>query len=93
LVQVIERETPEGGYELSRRTLSPASPWSDALYLDSAGQWYVVEAQLGADGKPAKLIKDGKQTKLNIYDRKVFASEADIPAGMLLGQTKFDRLK
>ncbi|MCY0916227.1 DNA translocase FtsK [Massilia antarctica] len=93
LVQVIERETPEGGYELSRRTLSPASPWSDALYLNSAGQWYVVEAQLGADGKPAKLIKDGKQTKLNIYDRKVFASEADIPTGMLLGQTKFDRLK
>jgi N12 class adenine-specific DNA methylase len=93
LEQVTERETPEGSFELTKRTLSAVSPWSDALYMNSAGQWYTIEAQIGEDGKPVKLVKDGKTTKLNVYDRKVFASEADIPSGMLLGQARYERLK
>lgn len=93
LEQVVERETPEGAFELTRRTLSPASPWSDALYMNSSGQWYTIVAVLDDDGKPVKQVKDGKPTKLNVYDRKVFANESDIPAGMLLGQTRFERLR
>jgi hypothetical protein len=38
LVQVFERETPEGGHELARRVLTPSSPWSDRLFQDAAGQ-------------------------------------------------------
>lgn len=93
LMQVVERETPEGGYELTRRALAPTSPWSDQLYLDRDGKWYTVEAVTGADGKPLKVIKDGKPTKRNVYDRKVFGSESAVPATMLLGQTRFERLK
>jgi N12 class adenine-specific DNA methylase/ribosomal protein S18 acetylase RimI-like enzyme len=93
LMQVIERETPEGGYELTRRVLSPTSPWSDQLYLDRNGQWYSVEAVNGTDGKPLKVIKDGKVTKRNVYERKSFGSDAEIPASMQLGQTRFERLK
>lgn len=91
--QIVERETPEGGYELAKRTLTPASPWSDQLYMNSDGKWYTVAAVMGEDGKPVKEVKDGKATKRNVYERQVFASEADIPASMLLGQTRHDRLK
>lgn len=93
LMQVIERETPEGGYELTRRALSPVSPWSDKLYMDSRGQWYTVDVVNGTDGKPLKVIKDGKVTKRNVVERTSYASEADIPASMQLGQTRFERLK
>lgn len=93
LMQVIERETPEGGYELTRRALSPVSPWSDKLYMDSRGQWYTVDVVNGSDGKPLKVIKDGKVTKRNVVERTSYASEADIPASMQLGATRFERLK
>lgn len=93
LEQVIERETPEGAYELTKRALTPAAPWSDALYMNGDGKWYTVEAKLDNDGKPVKQVKDGKPTKLNVYERKVFDTDADIPASMLLGQSRYDRLK
>lgn len=93
LEQVIERETPEGAYELAKRSLTAASPWSDQLYMNSAGKWYTIEPVLGENGKPVKVMKGDKATNLNVYDRKVFENESDIPASMLLGEGRFDRLK
>jgi N12 class adenine-specific DNA methylase len=93
LHQVVERETPEGAFELTRRILAPESPWSDALYMDRDGKWYTIEAQMDEHGKPVKQVKNGKTTNLNVYDRKVFTSEADIPSAMLLGKTRYERLR
>ena len=90
--QVYERETPEGDYELAKRALTEVSPWSESLYQDEKGNWYTIEAKLDAEGKPEKVQKNGKATNINVYDRKMFASEADIPAGMLLGKKKLNRL-
>jgi N12 class adenine-specific DNA methylase len=93
LVQVIERETPEGGHELSKRTLSPASPWSDRLFQDALGRWYSNEVVLDDDGKPVKEKRGDKTINRNVVARKVYATEADIPASLLLGQSRFERLQ
>lgn len=93
LQQVIERESGDGTYELAKRELSPSSPWSAEIYQNKDGQWYKVEAVLDEGGKTKKVVKDGVATKLNVYERKIFASEADIPSGLLLGESKFTRLK
>src|SRR5207245_8790076 len=71
LQQVIEREPREGDYELAKRTLSPSSPWSDQLYQNSSGHWYKLEAAVGADGKPLKMMNGDKPTSRNVYTRTV----------------------
>jgi len=91
--QVIERETPEGDYELTKRALSPASPWAPDLYMNAEGKWYKIEPVLDADGKNVKMMKSEIPTNRNLYERKVFANESDIPSGALLGATRFSRLK
>lgn len=92
LVQIIERETPEGDYEPLKRTLTEASPWSDSLMMDAQGRWYTQTPKLDADGAPVKVMKGDRATNLNVYERKTFANEADIPASMRLGKLNFDRL-
>jgi N12 class adenine-specific DNA methylase len=99
LNQVIERETPQGDYELAKRVLTPASPWSSTLYLDDKGRWYRMESVLDEKGKPAKrtvidpTTGEPVATKQNLYERKVYANEAEIPASLLLGEAKYGRLK
>lgn len=83
--QVFERETPEGGYELARREILPTSPWSDQLLQNKDGKWYRLVQIMDDKGKPAKVMKDGKPTKRNLYTREVFDSVADVPAGLRLG--------
>ena len=61
---------PPAGYEMTRRVVTPESPWSRQLYLDSEGKYYTLEAV----GK-----KEG--TKRNIYARKYFPNN-DVPGGM-----------
>ena len=92
LQQVVERETPEGGHELAKRELTAASPWSDTLLQQSDGKWYTLEVKLDEKGQPVKVVKGDKTTKLNVYERKVYDSEAQIPAGLLLGDAKYARL-
>lgn len=92
LEQVVERETPEGEYELAKRLLTPESPWSESLYQDANGNWYTITAKLDEAGNKVKLVKNGKATKLNVYERNVFASTADIPKGLLLGPKRYERL-
>lgn len=87
LEQVLERETPEGDYELTKRPLTAESPWSSALAMDKDGRWYREIQKLDAKGKP---VKSGR---LNVYEREVFASEADIPKNLLLGEARFERLQ
>lgn len=93
LSQVVERETPSGEYEMSKRTLSPEAPWSPNLYLDERGRWFSLEVELDEDGNPKKLVKNGKATKLNAYVRKVYETEADVPATMRLGETRYNRIR
>jgi len=93
LKQVIERETGDGEYELAKRELTPASPWSSELYQNAQGKWYKIEAVLDENGKSKKVVKDGVTTNSNIYERVIYENESDIPAGLLLGESKFTRLK
>ena len=99
LEQVFERETPEGDYELAKRPLTAASPWSDSLFQNEAGKWFTLEQKVDADGKPVKQVKINKitgeevPTNLNVYDRKVYEQESDIPEGLRLGEAKFKRLE
>lgn len=93
LQRVIERETPEGGYEMQRQELTPQSPWSSQLYLDAQGRWYRLAPKLDADGKTVKEPgKDGKPSSRNVYEREVF-SEQDVPDGLRLGAMAYARLR
>lgn len=86
MTQVVEKETPEGGYELSRRKLTPESPWSTQLYMDSKGRWFREVQKLDADGK---AVKNGR---FNVYERDVFETEADVPSHLRLGEARFELL-
>jgi N12 class adenine-specific DNA methylase len=96
LQQIIERETARGDYELARRELTPQAPWSPSLLLDNRGRWYKVEAVKDANGKAVKktVMFQGKEvpTKHNLYERRYFNSEAEVPATLQLGQARFNRL-
>lgn len=92
LQRVIERETPEGEYEYARQELTADSPWSDQLSMDADGKWYRLVVKTDDDGKPVKVVKDGKTTRLNVYERTTFDNEADIPSSLRLGKTGFERL-
>lgn len=86
LVQTIERETPAGGHELTRREITPQSPWSRDLYLDDKGRWYTLEVVIDEKGQKKK---EGRR---NVTERK-FYEEKDLPSSKRLGEAKFARLK
>lgn len=92
LQRVIERETPEGGIEYARQEINADSPWSEQLSQDAHGRWYRMQEVTGEDGKPVKIVKNGKATRYNVYERAVFATEADVPSSLRLGKTGFARL-
>ena len=92
--QVVERQTPSGEFELAQRELTAASAWSETLLQTIEGGWYTITVPKGVDGKPLKVAdKDGKPTKRNATVRIDYGSEQDIPATMLLGPARFERLK
>lgn len=93
LSQIIERETPGGEYELTKRELGPDSPWSQQLMLDRDGKWYRLEVQTDEAGKPIKQERDGKKTKFNAYVRTTYENEAEIPGILRLGAERFEKLK
>lgn len=86
LYQISERETPTGGYEPVKREITPDSPWSRQLLMDSEGRWYTLEPKV--DAKGAK-VKTGAR---NVYERSYFEGNA-VPAAMRLGKAKYDKLK
>ena len=44
LMQITERETPpKGAVEATKRPITPESPWSRQLMMDSQGRWFVLE--------------------------------------------------
>lgn len=92
LYQVIERETPEGEFELTRRLLTESSPWSASLMMDKDGKWYRLEVATDDDGKPQKRVINGKASKLNVFTRKTYENEAAVPAALRLGKNKLARL-
>jgi len=87
LTQVIEQETPEGGYELTKRVLTEKSIWSPTLYLDKNGKWYKLIEKLDDVGKK---VKEGRR---NVYVHHVFKSEDDIPGSRKLGKNNLPILK
>ena len=95
LMQVFERETPEGGYELGKREITATSPWSSQLFMDSEGRWYREVVKLGTDGKPIKQTKkDGSgPSNLNVKEREVFGADDKVPDTLRLGETRLDRLR
>ncbi|MGL4717410.1 MAG: LPD38 domain-containing protein [Aeromonas sp.] len=93
LYRVIERETPEGGYELLRQEITADSPWSEQLSMDHIGRWYRLEVKTDDDGNVMKIIKDGKPTSRNVYERTIYANDKEIPTSLRLGKSGFERLK
>lgn len=85
LVQVSERETPAGGFEPIKRTITADTPWSRDLVMDADGKYYVLDAKV--DAKGAK-VKEGKR---NVYERKYFEGNV-VPSGMRLGQARLEKL-
>lgn len=93
LQRVIERETPEGDYEFAYQDIDENSPWSDSLSQDAEGRWYELVEAFDEQGQKVKALgKDGKPTKRNVYERKVFADVSEISPRKLLGKTGFRRL-
>ena len=93
LEQIVERETPEGGYELSTRKVLPESPWSEHLFQNADGQWTMLEVARDVNGKSLKQEIDGKISRRNLTTRQVFSDPSTIPASMLLGKARFERLR
>lgn len=93
LEQIVERETPEGGYELSTRKVLPESPWSEHLFQNADGQWTMLEVARDVNGKSLKQEIDGKISRRNLTTRQVFSDPTTIPASMLLGNARFERLR
>lgn len=87
LTQVVERETPTGGSEMTKRPLTPASPWSRQLLMDDKGNWYTLEAKTDEKGQKVK----GEKNR-NVYERKYFEGNK-VPSSMQLGETKFAKLR
>lgn len=92
MVRVVEREFGNDTV-LTTQELTPASPWSKQLNLDSEGRWYKIEVKLDEKGDPVKVVKDGKPTKNNVYERTVYPTEADVPVTARLGEAGFTKLK
>lgn len=93
LQRVIERETPEGDYEFAYQDIDENSPWSESLSQDAEGRWYELVEARDEQGQKVKVLgKDGKPTKRNLYERKVFADVSEISPRKLLGKTGLQRL-
>ena len=94
LMQVMERETPEGGYEMTKREVTADAPWSPQLFMNDKGQWYRNIVNLGEDGKPLKQTKeDGTASTRNVYEREVFGDASNVPSTLKLGKTRLERLR
>jgi len=91
--RVVERETPEGGIEMGMQSITAASPWSDQLMQDADGHWYYNDVVKDAEGKPVKVVRDGKTTRNNLTERIIFKNEADVPEKFRLGKTGMERLQ
>lgn len=94
LSTVIERVGAGGETALSPLKITAATPWSTQLQMDMDGKWFREVAKVDKAGKPVKALDaNGKETKRNVYVREVFKKEADIPKGLLLGETRYAKMK
>jgi len=87
LTTVVERLAENGESAMKRVAVNAATPWSPNLFMDMKGRWFSNEPKLKSDGAP---MKNGRFV---VYTKKVYENEADIPAGLRLGESKFERLK
>lgn len=87
LTTVVERLAENGESAMKKVAVNAATPWSPNLFMDMKGRWFSNEPKLKADGTP---MKNGRFV---VYTKKVYENEADIPAGLRLGESKFERLK
>lgn len=94
LSRVIEREGPDGSLLMTKQTLTPDSPFSDQLALDENGHWYRNELVTDDKGNPVKMPgKDGKPGKRNLYERKVYDRDSEVPLTLRLGKVGFAKLR
>jgi N12 class adenine-specific DNA methylase len=94
LSRVLEREGPDGSLLLTKQTLSAEAPFSDQLAMDESGKWYRNEVVLDDKGAPVKMLgKDGKPGKRNLYERRVFPKDSEVPLTLRLGKVGFAKLK
>jgi len=94
LSRVLEREGPDGSLLLTKQALSPEAPFSDQLAMDENGRWYRNEVALDDKGAPVKMLgKDGKPGKRNLYERRVFPKDSEVPLTLRLGKAGFAKLK
>ena len=87
LSKVVERIGDGGESALKKIPVSRETPWSPNLFMGLDGRWYRLVPKLKSDGTP---VKNGKR---NVYIKEVFKNESDVPAGMRLGESKFERIK
>lgn len=94
LSTVVERVGSAGETALSPLKITAATPWSSQLQMDLDGKWFREVVKTDKGGKPVKALDaKGNPTKRNVYVREVFKKESDIPKSLLLGETKFAKMK
>lgn len=93
LAQVYEKESAGGDDLFAERVLTEDSPWHNDLQQNKDGKWYEIVDKLDADGKAIKVTKNGKATKRNVKETKVYESTDDIPATKKLGKLGYKRLE
>jgi len=92
--RVIEREGPDGSLLMSKQVLTPDSPFSDHLAQDENGNWYRNEVVVDDKGAPVKVAdSEGRPTKRNLYARRVFEKESEVPMTLRLGKIGFAKLQ
>ncbi len=94
LVQVVEREAYGDNVAMHERELSPESVWSASLMMNADGKWFEEVLVLDEQGNKVKqLDKDGKATRLNLFERKVYEDESHIPQSKKMGKSRFERMR
>ena len=86
--QVYERETPTGAYEMARRELTPATPWSRQIFEDGEGKYYTLEPRIDEKGAKVRSMTGNRL----VYDREHFPNN-DVPQKLRLGITRLRKLR
>ena len=94
LKMVIDLDGGDLGKSLKREiVLTENTPFNEEYSLGVDGKWQRTIDKLGADGKPMKVVTDGRITNRNQKETITFERETDIPAKDRWGKDRIAALR
>lgn len=94
LKMVVDLDGGDLGKSVKREiVLTENTPFTDDYSLSIDGKWQRTTDKIGPDGKPAKVMKDGRATNRNEKETITYAREADIPAKDRWGKDRIAALR